>query len=209
MGAFLFIIPSVFGAIVVFVIGLILAYWVKKLIVEGLNKIKIETYSKTYGIDKYLTKADIDKNLSELVGTIFQWLIILVFFVAVVNILGLTVVSDVLSKILGYIPNVLAASLILAAGYAIAGLIDTLIRGALVSVDHEIAKPIGKLARYSVITVSFVAAVGELQIAQGLVNIFFQGLTYTLVLAVGLSLGLGAKDLVSKILLDWYEKIKK
>ena len=31
----------------------------------------------------------------------------------------------------------------------------------------------------------------------------------TIVLAVGLSVGLGAKDLVSKVLSDWYEKVKK
>ena len=53
------------------------------------------------------------------------------------------------------------------------------------------------------------AAIDQLQIAQGLITTFFQGLTYTIVLVVGLSVGLGAKDLVSKVLGDWYEKIKK
>ncbi len=209
ISAFLFIIPAVLGAVIVFVVGLILAYWVKKLVIEGLRNIKLESYLKNYGVDKYLAKADIHLTLSELVGTILQWFIILIFFIATVNILGLTVVSDVLSKVLGYIPNVLAASLILGAGYVIAGLVDTIVRGALVSVDHQIAKPIGKLARYVIILVSFFAAVDELQIAQGLVTTFFQGLTYTVVLVIGLSVGLGAKDLVSKLLMDWYERLKK
>jgi uncharacterized membrane protein len=60
-----------------------------------------------------------------------------------------------------------------------------------------------------IIVISLFAAIEQLQIARALVTTFFQGLTYTIVLVVGLSVGLGAKDLVSKILNDWYEKIKK
>ena len=86
---------------------------------------------------------------------------------------------------------------------------ETLVRGALTSVDHEVAKPVSKLSRFLVILVTFFAAVDQLQIAQGLIATFFQGLTYTIVLIVGLSVGLGAKDLVSKALTDWYQKIKK
>ena len=84
-----------------------------------------------------------------------------------------------------------------------------MVRGALSSVDHEIAKPLGKLSRWVIIIVTFFAAVEQLQIARALVATFFQGLTYTIVLVVGLSVGLGAKDLVSRILNDWYDKFKK
>ena len=123
--------------------------------------------------------------------------------------MGLSAVSEVLTRVLSYIPNILAASLIMGAGYFIAGLVENLVRGALSSVDHKLAKPVGKLARWFLLLVTFFAAVDQLQIARGFINTFFQGLTYTVVLVVGLSFGLGAKDLVSKILNDWYEKIRK
>lgn len=201
--------PSIVGAIVVFAIGLILAYWVKRLIVQGLKLIKFEAISEKIGIDKYLSKADIRFTFIELIGTIAEWLIILVFFLAVVDVLGLSAVSMVLASVLGYLPNVLAAALIFAAGYIVAGLAGGLVRGALVSVDHDLARPVGRLSRWVIMLVAFFAAVDQLQIARGLIQTFFQGLTYTVVLILGLSVGLGAKDLVSKILDDWYEKIKK
>lgn len=209
LGSTLTILPSVLGAVVVFAVGMVLAYWVRKLVVDGLKMLKMENFLKTSGVDRYLAKADIKLSFIELVGTVFQWLVILVFFLAVVDILGLSAVSEVLTKVLGYIPNVIAAALIFAAGYMVAGLADGLIRGALASVDHQIAKPIGRLARYVLILVALFAAIDQLQIAQGLIVTFFQGLTYTIVLVVGLSVGLGAKDLVSKVLNDWYEKINK
>jgi hypothetical protein len=207
--SFLGILPSLLGAIVVFAIGLILAYWAKRLVIEGLRVIRFGSLTKSAGIDQYLTKADIKLTFAELLGTIVEWIIILVFFLAVVDILGLSVVSQVLAGVLSYIPNVVAAALIFAAGYIVAGLADTLVRGALASVDHQIARPIGRLARWVIIIVTLFAAIDQLKVAQGLIATFFQGLTYTIVLVVGLSVGLGAKDLVSKVLNDWYEKISK
>ena len=203
------ILPRILGAIVIFAIGLLLAFWVKRLVVELLKLLRLESLSKGAGIDKYLSKADIKLNLTDLLGTFAEWLIILVFFLAVVDILGLSAVSTVLARVLGYVPNILAAALIFAAGYLIAGLVDGLVRGALASVDHDAAKPVGRVARWMILLVSAFAAVDQLQIARGLISTFFQGLTYTIVLVVGLSVGLGAKDLVSRVLNDWYEKVRK
>lgn len=207
--SFLGILPTVLGAIVIFAIGLLLAFWIKRLVVEGLKIVKLDKISKSSGIDQYLEKADLKYDLTSLIGTLVEWIIILIFFLAAVDVLGLSVVSKVLANVLAFVPNVIAAALILGAGYIIAGVVDGLVRGALVSVDLKAAKPVGKLAHWVVLVVAFFAAVDQLQIAQGLIATFFQGLTYTIVLAVGLSVGLGAKDLVSKILNDWYEKVKK
>lgn len=207
--SFLTILPAVLGAITVFSIGLILAFWIRRLVVQLMIFFKLDSLAKNIGVDEYLKKADLKYSLPGLLGLLAEWLIILVFFLAAVEILGLSAVSVVLTNVLGFIPNVIAAALILAAGYVVAGVADGLVRGALVSVDHDLAKPTGKLARWTIIIVAFFAAIDQLQIAQGLISTFFQGLTYTIVLVVGLSVGLGSKDLVSRILNDWYEKIKK
>jgi len=206
--SFLGILPSLLGAIVIFGVGLILAYWLKRLIIEALKLVRFEKVSSSIGADKYLAKAEIRYGLIELLGTAVEWIIILIFFLAAVDVLGLSAVSAVLATVLGYIPNVVAAALIFAAGYIIAGLAAALVRSALVSVDHEAAKPIGRLTRWVILLVAFFAALDQLRIAQGLIATFFQGLTYTIVLVVGLSVGLGAKDLVAKILSEWYERIR-
>lgn len=207
--SFLVILPRIIGGVVVFTVGLILAYWIKRVLVGFFKLIRLERLTKPAGIDNYLSKADIKFSFNELVATIFEWIIILVFFLAVVDILGLSVVSQVVASVLGYVPNIIAAAFILGAGFVVAGLVDGLVRGAITSIDKSIAKSVGKLARYVVVIVAFFAAFDQLQVAQGLIVTFFQGLTYTLVLVIGLAVGLGAKDLVSKLLNDWYDKIRK
>ena len=207
--SFLNVLPTILGAVIIFSVGLILAYWLKRLVSEVLKALKFELLSEALGIEKYLKKADLKLSLTGIVSVFVQWIIILVFFLTAVDILGLSVVSDVLVQVLSYIPNILAAALIFGAGYFVAGVVESIVRGAFASVDHEAAKPVSKFARWILLLVAFFAAVEQLQIARGLIATFFQGLTYTIVLVVGLSVGLGAKDLVSKILNDWYEKVKK
>lgn len=206
--SFLSILPTILGAIIIFAIGLVIAYWAKRIVVELLRAAKIERFSKQAGVEKYLKKAEFDFDLVELLGIMVEWLIILIFFMAVVDILGLEVVSNVLTDVLGYIPNIVAAALIFAAGYFVAGLVEGIVRGALASVDHKASETIGHLSRWLLLIVAFFAAVDQLQIAQTFIAVFFQGLTYTVVLAVGLSVGLGGKDLVSRILNDWYDQVK-
>lgn len=202
-------IPNLVGAVIIFAIGVLVANWGKKLAEEVVRILKIESLSKTSGFSEYLIRAEIKMTATELVGSLVKWLLLLVFFIATVDVLKLPVVSRVLSGVLGYIPNILAAALIFGAGFFVANLVDGLVRGVFATIDHEAAKPVGRLARWVVLVVSFFAAVDQLQVAKSLIDTFFQGLTWTLVLIVGLSIGLGSKDLVAKVLDDWYKRLHK
>lgn len=205
----LLVLPKILGAIVVLAVGLILAYWVKRLVMQGLKIVKFDSLTRGSGLDAYLEKAEIKLGTSEIIATFFEWVLMLVFFLAATEVLGLSTISKVVGGVLGYVPNILAAALIFAVAFVVAKLLDGIVRGAVAGIDRDVAKPAGKLARYVVIVTGFFAAIDQLQIAQGLVSTFFQGMTYTVVLVVGLSVGLGGKDLVSKLLSDWYEKVKK
>ena len=68
---------------------------------------------------------------------------------------------------------------------------------------------LAKVASYLVVVVSAMAAINELGIAQSLINTLFIGVVATLSLGIGLAIGLGAKELVAKMLMDWYAKNSK
>jgi hypothetical protein len=207
--AFVAFLPSFLAAVLLFVIGIFVASWCKSVVEKLLKNLGFENLASMSGFSAFLKKAEVTFSATELVGMIIKWVILLVFFIAAIQILGLTVVLDVLTSVLGYIPNVLAAALIFGAGFIVARLVDGLVRSALTTIDHEAARPIGRLTRWVVLVIAFFAALGQLQIAPVLVNTFFQGLTWTLVLIFGLSIGLGSKDFVAKLLDDWYKRLRK
>jgi len=201
--------PNLFGALIVFLFGLILAKWGRAITVKIFSAIKLDNLLKKIGLGPFMSKADFKVKAEVLFGEIVRWLFIIVFFVAAVNILGLTTISQVLNGILAYIPNIVSAIVILTIGVLLAGFVENFVKGAVGQLEPKTSRLLSKIASYLVVIVAILAAVNELGIAQSLINTLFIGVISALSLAAGLSLGLGSKDVVSDILKDWHQKSKK
>ena len=201
-------IPNILAAFVVFLIGLVLARWCKRLTVKILKTLQLSALVKKSGFEPFLEKAEITVKVEEIVGAIVKWLIILVFFIATVNLLGLSTVSTVLNSILGYIPRVISATLVVTIGVLVAGLVEGVVKGTLRQVGVKTARLLAKFASFLIVIFASLAAINELKIAQALVNSLFIGFIAMLALGIGLALGLGAKDLVSRVLNEWYDNFR-
>ena len=202
-------VASILWAVIIVAFGFLFSSWVERLVIKLLIVVKADDFSKKVGLESFLKKADFKLSFSGLVATSVRWVLIFAFVLTALDFVGLNQVSQVLFSILSYIPNIIAAVFVFALGFFVAGLVQGLVKGALVSFDKKVARSLSNFARWLILIIAFFASLDQLKIAQSLVNNFFQGLAYTFVLAFGLSFGLGAKDLVSKILNDWYEKLKK
>lgn len=201
--------PNLLGAIVVALAGIIIGNWVRSLVIRSLQLIKLERLLTDTKLKAFLVKAELTQKLEEIIGSIFKWLIVLTFFIAATNIVGLGAVSAVLISILGYIPNVMSAVIVMAIGVLLAGIVEGLVKGALASVDLKTARLMGKIASYTVVTITTLAAFSELKIAESFINILFIGFVAMLALGFGLAIGLGAKDVVGKMLSDWHHDVQK
>jgi F0F1-type ATP synthase membrane subunit c/vacuolar-type H+-ATPase subunit K len=165
--------PHILGAILVATVGIIIGNWVKTLTVKSLQMIRLENLIKDSKFKAFLLKAEITEKVEEVIGSIFKWLIVLTFFIAATNILGLTTVSNVLVGVLGYVPNVISAVIVMAIGGLLAGIIEGVVKGALASVDLKTGRLMGKIASYTVVTITTLAAFSELKIASAFINILF------------------------------------
>lgn len=201
--------PNLVGAIVVAFAGILIGNWVKTLLVRTLQLMRFENLIKDTKFKAFLVKAEVTQKLEDVLGSILKWLIVLTFFIAATNIVGLTAVSAVLGGILGYIPSVLSAVIILAIGVLLAGIVESLVKGALASVDLQTSRLMGKIASYTVVTIAVLAAFSELKIAESFINTLFIGFVAMLALGFGLAIGLGAKDVVSQALGSWYKNLQK
>ena len=202
-------IPNLLGAILVLVIGWLAGAWLKFLVSKILGAVKLNTLVTGTVIDSFLKKAEIGGKVEDILGNTVRWLTIFIFFIAAVNILGLSTVSQVLNNILGYIPKVFSAAIVLLAGVLLAGLVESLVKGAVGSVAVSVSRFLGKLASWIVVIFATLAAISELGIAANFINTLITGTIAMLSLGLGLALGLGSKDLVKEILTEWYSGIKK
>jgi len=201
--------PSFFGALIVFVFGLVFARWGKALTVKILEALRLSKAVEKTGFENFLKKAEVRLKIEEVFGAVVKWVIILVFSIAAANILGLTAVSLILNNILSYLPRVFSSIIVLVIGVLLAGLVESLIKGVLGPVDIKTSRLFAKIGSYLVIIFAALTAINELGIAQSLVNTLITGFIAMLALGFGLALGLGAKGIVSQALEDWYQGFKK
>jgi len=209
IGSVFSLFPHILGAVVVGTLGIVLGNWVKALTIKTLQLIRFESFIKDSKFKAFLLKAEMTDKVEEVIGSILKWVIVLTFFIAATNILGLTTVSNVLGGVLGYVPNVISAVIVMAIGVLLAGIIEGVVKGALASVDLKTSRLMGKIASYAVVTIATLAAFSELKIASAFINILFIGFVAMFALGIGLAIGLGAKDVIGQALSDWYKELKK
>lgn len=201
--------PTLLAALLVFVIGLVLANWLKTVVVKLLNLLHLSEVLGMGGLKQFLANADITQKIESVIGQLIRYLVILIFSVASINLLGLNTVTQVLNGLLGYLPNILAAVLILGAGVVLAGFLEKVVKGSLGGIDLRLSRLMAKTVSYLVVIFAALAAISQLGIAKNFIDTLFVGFVGMLALALGLSLGLGSKDLVKDVLDNWYKDLKK
>ncbi len=202
------IVPKLIGALIVFGIGFLLGKWAKRIVVKVLESINLSKLAQKTTLEAFLDKADVKTKIEEVIGGFVKWIIVLLFTIASINMLGIPTISDVLNGVLSFVPRIVSAIFVLGIGVLLAGVIESLVKGAAGQFDVKLGRLLGKIASYVMVIVASMAAFNELGIAKELINILFIGLVSMLALGFGLAIGLGAKDLVSTVLNDWYKQLK-
>ena len=133
------------------------------------------------------------------IGGVVKWFIIVVFLVASLDILQLTAVTDFLkTDVLGYLPNVIVAALVLVIATIIADFMGKVVTASAKAGNVRSANFLGTLTRYAIWIFAFIIALGELGIAAAYMQILFTGLVAMLAIAGGLAFGLGGKEAAAR-----------
>ena len=205
---FLNFIPALIGAIVVFVIGWFVSTGVGKLVAGILKKLRFNQIFNKGNWDEALAKADIKADVSAFVGAIIKWVLVIVFLMASVEILGLPGFAGFLDKIIGYLPNVVVAAFIFVAAVIVADLTEKVIRVSVESMKIGYGHIVGVIVRWSIWIFAFLAILLQLRITPTLINTLFMGFVALIVIAGGISFGLGGKDVAGEVLRDLHKKLK-
>jgi len=191
--------PQLLIAILVLVIGWIVGGIIGKLIKKGFHALKLDTALDKAGVDDLSARAGYAFKPGEFVGSLVKWFVVLVFAVVAFDILGLNEVTVFAREVvLGYLPQVFAAALILFVGVIVAQMAKDLLMGVLRGAGSTNVTLYGKIAYALVLGFTFMAVLSQLQIAAELVQILFMGVVFALSLGSALAFGLGGRDAAGK-----------
>ncbi|MEX0845575.1 MAG: hypothetical protein WD022_09840 [Balneolaceae bacterium] len=186
--------PSLIGAILILIVGWIIAKLIKTASVKLLKLIRLDVVTEKAKIDKFLKDGGSERSAIEILGSIIYWLIMLIVILAGLNTLGLSVASELFNQIILYIPNVIVAVLALIFGIFLAGFIAQVVTSYLKNIGVTNAAILGAIAKYAIILFVVSLALTQLSIGEQLVTYAFLLLFGAACLALGLAFGLGGKE---------------
>ncbi len=193
-------IPNIIAAIIIILVGIIVAWAVKTLIVKALGYLKVKKYTDSIGLGK-IFKGDV--RIVELIGDIAKWIIILPFVVVALDVVKLTGVNDLIKQVLLYIPDVVKAVILIMLAFIIGDLVARVIKATATSIGVKTSEILADIARWAILIFAFFGALQHLGLAVELINILWTGIVALVVIAGGIAFGLAgqgaARDTIARI----------
>lgn len=196
-------VPKLIGAVIILLVGYLIARVVGKVVSRVLVGVGADRALSSHSLGRLRDQHLPSFRPSSLIGRVVFWFIFALAILAAVSALGIAALSNAVASITAYIPNVIAALLILLVAIALSGAVAALVQRLMA--DTMLGKVVQTVAPALIITIALFMALVQLKIATQIVVA-----TYVLVLgavALGFSLafGLGGREVAGQMLMSAYQ----
>ncbi len=194
-------IPNLVVAIIIFIVGWLVGVGLGRVVKQIVDALRVDHALRSTGIERVLSRAGFQLSSGKFLGFLVEWFFIIVFLVASLDVLHLTTVNLFISDVvLGYLPQVIVAVLILFVAAVVAEAAERIVVGSARAASLHAAGFIGKVTRYAIWIFALLAALAQLNVATAFVQTLFTGVVIAVSLAVGLAFGLGGQASAARYL---------
>ncbi len=200
ISAFLSFIPQLIGALIILIIGYVIAKALQAIVGRVLEGIGFDRWMERGGIKQFFDRADTEHTPHSILGRLVFWFVFIIAITMAADALGIPQVSAVLGQLIAYIPSIIAAILILILAALLANFLSSIVRGA---TGSDI---LASVARYAIIVYAVFAAVTQLGIAVELTAPTFLIVLGAVALAAAIAFGLGSREVAQDIIEKAYNR---
>jgi small-conductance mechanosensitive channel len=200
LSAFFSYLPQLIGAIVILIVGYVIARVLRAVVGRVLQGIGFDRWMERGGIKQFFDRAETNQTPASILGALVFWFVFIIAITMAADALGIPQVSVVLAQLVAYIPSIIAAILILILAALLANFISGIVRGATGS------DVLSSIARYAIIVYAVFAALTQLGVAVQLTANTFLILLGAVALAAAIAFGLGGREVARDILEKAYNR---
>jgi hypothetical protein len=201
VGAFL---PSLVGALLILVLGWIVARLVRAFVVRALHRVGLDRAADRFELTEPLRQAGLRRSPSALAGRLVYWILMLTVLLIAAEALGLGAVTSTIDRLIAYLPNVLAAGLIVLIGLFVGRFVRDVVRSGAAAARFGEADRLGDAAQGVIVLVVAIVALEQLGVPTDLLVTITTVLLGAFALSMGIAFALGARRLVEHILAGHY-----
>jgi hypothetical protein len=196
------VIPALLGAVVILFAGYLLA----KLIEQGaerlLHRLRLNQMLERGGVMEAVERGGTHFNPTRVIGKTLFWILMFGVIIVAATTLGMESLAGVFAELVGYLPSLMSAIVIMIVGIVLGRFTGGLIMASAGAVQG--APTLARVARGGVIMLSVFMALQELGIATDIVTTAFAILFGAVALGLALAFGLGNRELAGQITREWY-----
>jgi len=203
LGAF---VPRLLLAAAVLVAGWLIAKAVRFAVIKALRAVNFHVVTDRAGVDGFLAQGGLRDGTVGLFGTLAWWLVMLAALVIAFNGLGLTYITDLLGKVMLFVPKLVVALVIVAFGAYFARFVSTAVTAWCTGIGLRDGPFLGRLARIAILVFVALIALDQVEVGGDIVRQSFLVVLAGVVLALALAFGLGARDRAEEMLERWWPR---
>jgi hypothetical protein len=199
-------IPKIIGFLLILLIGWLIASALATAVAALLRAVKFNDLAQRAGLSGFVHNMGVHTDAAGFLAHVAKWFVRLIVLVSAFDALGLPAVSQVLTSLLLWLPNLVVALLALVIGGLAANALARLVRGA--TAESGLGSPdlLANIARVAVWAFAIVIAVNQIGVATTLINTLFMATVGAVALALGLAFGLGGRETAAEIVRNWYQR---
>ena len=199
-------VPKILLGLALLLVSIAVAKVIEKVLRLFFARVRLDNLVQQAGLDKTLQRIGIRQKLDFFIPRLIYYLILCLLAKTLADSLGLVAVSDALGAFFAYLPNLIAAFLLLLLGSALSQFIGTTVRQAAESAGLEFAAALGRLVSGLLFFIVAVLAVSQLKIDTEMLRLVTAVVLAAGALAFGISFGFGARDIVRNLLAGFYAR---
>ena len=201
--------PKLLALLSFILLGVIVGLAIKTVLQRLLKALRIDVLSERWGLQATLTKAGCKQPLSQVVGRLAFWTVFVLFVFMGVDALDLPATAGLMGQLLGFLPSVIAAGLLLLVGVLLGNFFAEAALIATVNAQIQEARLIANLVRWGIFLFIAAMVLTQLGIAKEIVVAAFSILFGGVVLALSIAVGLGGRNIARDILERRWRKAKE
>jgi len=198
--------PNLVGALLVLLIGWLLAWLAQRVTRRVLARLGFDRLSERAGVADALARAGIETSAARLVGRIIYWLLLLTFLMIAVESLGLTGAATALHALVAYLPHVLGAAIVLVGGALLGQFLGKGVQALAAGSGVEFHAALGRAIQYIVLAMAAILTADQLGLNTTLLNDVLGNLLTVAGAGLALAFALGSREAVRNLLAGFYAK---
>ena len=198
--------PRLGVALAVLLAGWLLSKALRFAAVRALRSLNFHVLTERAGVDAFLQQGGTRLDMTDLFGMIVYVLVVLGALIVAFNGLGLAQVTELLGRVLLFLPKLMVGLLVLVFGLYFARFVGQSVLAYCRNVGIGDAELLAGVAKYAIVTFVLLIAIDHLDIGGDLVQQTFLILLTGVVLALALAFGIGGRDRAAALLERWFPR---